>query len=937
MSFNIISISEQDKKLNKVIEVIDKKAKELGLEHNDTIFEIVSQDRMRELSSYVLPIRYHHWTFGRDYYKHRTMDKYGRGGRLYEMVINSQPAYAWLLDSNSLMENKLVVAHVFGHVDFSENNMLFNTTDRRIVSSAAKNAEIVSGYAFKYGEEEVERWIDACLSLSWNIELNTTKVESRKWITKKDSLNVNDINSDLNKMFENFDELDPVFLAEKLKELLVYKQKLEEPEPMMEKDLLLYFIYNAKNLSKWQKDVMSIIREEQRYFRPNIQTKNINEGWSCITKDSLISTNKGFIPIKELFEIKNDILIRNLNKLTSISDFYTSNQGKIIKLTLRNGLIIRGLEDHKVQIWNGVNQETKLLKDITTDHKVITGLNQNIWSNKDSNVDFNIKFDKNVGESKLMHLNMPDRINKDISRLLGYIVAEGCFAKREIRIVNKDINLLIDGYNICKINFNYEPVLKARKAFNEIGEYDLKIYSSYVRRFFELCGLKNVKSIDKEIPSLILQSTKETICSFLSGLFEGDGCISVKSRQLIFISKSQKLVFQVAMLMNNLGINTSYGKNKKKGHKDCHRLTISTKKNLEKFRDEIGFISDNKIGKLNNAISSYMWSKSRNEQIELDGNDEWQATDVFSIEEDGFEECYDITIPEGHVYVANGILNHNSWWHRKILMDLDVECDFLREDDEDMHLKFAAMHSNVVSPTSLGSFHPYFVGFKMWDHIFQKLQNPDENFKKNHGIEKPLTEKEAIEQMKIYREFNSDISFFRNFLDDELVEELDLFNFRLIHDEWLVTSNKPKDVIENLCHIKSNAEIPQIFIVNDNHNDDGELYLIQDYDGRLIEEETIKKVMEYIGKIWIKPIHLECVQRYNDELVIDLKTNKKSLIEGDEYIKVYTYTGKDKLDTKTIPFFPRSISERAKLEATSTLRKIKENRKRMENQINSIN
>ena len=49
--------------------------------------------------------------------------------KIYEMVINNNPSYAYLLEGNSLTDQKLVMAHVYAHVDFFKNNFCFRSTD----------------------------------------------------------------------------------------------------------------------------------------------------------------------------------------------------------------------------------------------------------------------------------------------------------------------------------------------------------------------------------------------------------------------------------------------------------------------------------------------------------------------------------------------------------------------------------------------------------------------------------------------------------------------------------------------------------------------------------------------------------------------------------------------------------------------------------------
>ena len=84
---------------------------------------------------------------------------------IYEMVINNDPCYAYLLDSNDLATQKTVVAHVYGHSDFFKNNIWFSGTNRKMLDQMANNAQIIRSIIEQEGQTEVENFIDNCLSL----------------------------------------------------------------------------------------------------------------------------------------------------------------------------------------------------------------------------------------------------------------------------------------------------------------------------------------------------------------------------------------------------------------------------------------------------------------------------------------------------------------------------------------------------------------------------------------------------------------------------------------------------------------------------------------------------------------------------------------------------------------------------------------------------
>src|SRR6476659_7142546 len=142
------------KELEIVVEQIWEVARGFGLDPYPTNFEIVPAPVMYEVGSYALPGRYSHWTFGKAYHKMKTMYDFGLS-KIYEVVINSNPSYAFLLENNSFLQNKLVIAHVLGHVDFFKHNVYFSSTNRRMIDDAAMHARRINEYEFKYGRKTV--------------------------------------------------------------------------------------------------------------------------------------------------------------------------------------------------------------------------------------------------------------------------------------------------------------------------------------------------------------------------------------------------------------------------------------------------------------------------------------------------------------------------------------------------------------------------------------------------------------------------------------------------------------------------------------------------------------------------------------------------------------------------------------------------------------
>jgi len=122
------------------------RAKAEGLDFFDTNFEFVDYQELGMFAAYTgFPQRYPHWRFGAQY--DELMKGYSYGiQKIYEMVINTDPCYAYLLNTNSTADQKLVIAHVYGHCDFFKNNAWFSPTNRKMLDQVANHAARVNRY-----------------------------------------------------------------------------------------------------------------------------------------------------------------------------------------------------------------------------------------------------------------------------------------------------------------------------------------------------------------------------------------------------------------------------------------------------------------------------------------------------------------------------------------------------------------------------------------------------------------------------------------------------------------------------------------------------------------------------------------------------------------------------------------------------------------------
>src|SRR5215470_3716624 len=165
---------------------IEEHARKFGLDFYETIFEVIDADDLNEIASYGgFPTRYPHWSFGMSYEELRKGYDYGLS-KIYEMVINNDPCYAYLMRCNHVVDQKLVMAHVYGHNDFFRNNAYFAHTNRRMMDEMANHGTRIRRYAERYGEDEVEAFLDRCMSIDDLIDIHSTAIRRRDDSTKYD-------------------------------------------------------------------------------------------------------------------------------------------------------------------------------------------------------------------------------------------------------------------------------------------------------------------------------------------------------------------------------------------------------------------------------------------------------------------------------------------------------------------------------------------------------------------------------------------------------------------------------------------------------------------------------------------------------------------------------------------------------------------------------
>ena len=259
---------------------IKEKVEEFGLDCFPQEFEICDHNQMLGYMAYSgMPSHYPHWSYGKAYEKLKTLYDHGVSGLPYEMVINSNPAIAYLMRDNTLLLQILTMAHVYGHNDFAKNNFTFKST------RAELTVEIFKAHALRVrryvedpsiGVEKVERILDAAHSLSWQCRRNLAirKLGPREQIERAVE-NAEPRHDPFHKIHARPERIEPD----------LHHVPIEPDE-----DVLLFIRDHNPFLADWEKDLLTIVDEEAKFFIPMMETKIMNEGWASFWHKKILES-----------------------------------------------------------------------------------------------------------------------------------------------------------------------------------------------------------------------------------------------------------------------------------------------------------------------------------------------------------------------------------------------------------------------------------------------------------------------------------------------------------------------------------------------------------------------------------------------------------------------------------------------------------------------
>ncbi|MBQ4830406.1 SpoVR family protein [Alteromonas sp. MMG017] len=255
---------------------IDRIAKDFKLDTYPNQIEVITAEQMMDAyASIGMPLNYTHWSFGKKFIQTEQQYRRGQMGLAYEIVINSDPCIAYLMEENTITMQALVMAHAcYGHNSFFKGNYLFQTwTDASsIIDYLVFAKKYISKCEQKHGVEEVENILDSCHALmNYGVDRykRPQKISLQEEKTRQEE-RARYLQSQVNELWRTL----PNNPKSQNTDILRFPSEPQEN--------LLYFIEkNAPLLEPWQRELVRIVRKVSQYFYPQKQTQVMNEGWAC--------------------------------------------------------------------------------------------------------------------------------------------------------------------------------------------------------------------------------------------------------------------------------------------------------------------------------------------------------------------------------------------------------------------------------------------------------------------------------------------------------------------------------------------------------------------------------------------------------------------------------------------------------------------------------
>lgn len=516
------------------------------------------------------------------------------------------------------------------------------------------------------------------------------------------------------------------------------------------------------------KDTFLNFKHKNIFFNPSGPNKRTLRG-ACLTGDTLISTNKGFLHFNELISLEGQHKVKNLRIDThkgerKVSHTYLTKR-ETLKVTTRNGYEVKGTPEHPMLV-------------VTPDLRFV-------WKPLDELKvgDFIVS---KTEKSKPLY-NPKGSITKSHARIMGFLTANGYYAQFSSNDEFVLDRFLTDIFSLTGVEQKYTPGNDGRVGTVSIQLNNRGGVGNFFSTYLQPYGYNATNSYEKCIPLSVRQSSKEVIHEYLHAYFSCDCYIDgyELNPEIIISSASEKLIRQIhVLLLHYYGLVGRYDvrtfipvsqRDKEDGYEtQSHMISLTGydahlfaqyfpyAKAVRNYGDRIcnirplkGIGSDRRKVPYIKGFLWETWEKARMKDpsgkilrrlITVKGEpllnsvkplcfnrqnqtphtiehlvyeaEDWDTLfgiieqinpsakrrlkrflrlkphfeEVVSIKENGFEPVYDVTVPQGHAFYANGLASHNT----RIVTAID-ELGWFPHGEENEHLEKAGANEVYVA------------------------------------------------------------------------------------------------------------------------------------------------------------------------------------------------------------------------------------------------
>ena len=866
---------------------IERYAREFGLDFYDVVFELLDYDQLNEVAAFGgFPTRYPHWRFGMEYEELSKSYSYGLS-KIYELVINNNPVYAYLMKANAPVEQKLVMAHVFGHADFFKNNLWFSKTNRRMIDAMANHATRVRHHVDRHGVEPVEDFIDACLSLENLIDYHSDFIERQE---KKEHRPLGAPAEDEAPAVRRLKSksymepyINPPQAMEQERARAEEKARGRRAFPEKPRRDVLHFLLEHAPLQPWEHDVLSIVREEAQYFAPQGMTKVLNEGWACVTGDTLVFTDRGLMPMASV--VKGEALaVSDGGTTREVVDRHLATDRETITVCTRRGLRLCGSANHRVlgadgRTWHRLDQL------VTGEHVTVSG-GLGLWAKTRVAIAWRPRSRLNVFEAaaaaglanvstvyrhragrnvrdqagvaaaldlyeslenrtasvqtrKRKAIRVPSIVDEEMASFLGYLLGDGHLSrvKRQVGLTTGDADQAEAFSSLAGSLFGLQARLRLDGTRWRVALYS-EALSDFLQDAFEIPSGPSARR--KHVPAAVLRSPAPVVAAFLRSYFDCDGYAG--SAGVVLSTSSERMSVEVQVLLLNFGI-LSRRRLQKDG---CWQVQVRGR-SAQSFREHVGFGLERKRRALSEYIDGHQWFHEES----------W--TDKVVSVAPGRADVYDVSVAETHRYAAAGFVNHNSYWHSTIMTQ--------RALNDSEVVDFADQHAGTMA-MSPGRFNPYKIGIELFREIEDRWNKG--RFGKEYDECDDLAAKRrwdrrlGLGRQKIFevRKVYNDVMFVDAFLNEDFCERLKLYTYGYDSrsGQYVLLDRDWRKVKQRLLFSLTNLGQPIVQVVDANYANRGELYLIHRFEGVPLDVEKARDTLRNLHRLWRRPVHLETAE-----------------------------------------------------------------------------